>query len=763
MGIAEIFISNIFDIYPSEAFIKQFLSENSLDIGKILNHDFLKLSILYSYIWNIIYKTFPTKKDFINYVDFIKIIPEACPNKYDKAFIENILNTFMHLKIGMVAQFDFNNVFKQIEEFSKNLNDHKFLQNFLFRKWQYRFLNNSPPSNPHILMSFVELYKSYEAPDIYEYQINPINKNYNESIIFEDNDHIYLNEHEKIQYTIYKDYHYAMKAINQIGILFDVKTKMHDHILACWLNIFYTNYKDNHIHLFNCTGKHNNDPTCTYTINPTIVHILPCIFSKFIYVSYKKYPDIRALALNSIYHKHTADGIVSEATGVSEAAEIPMITQSYDHYIINRLEDLEINTPLGMHIGKYVIMDPVLKQEKTHDILMGLKTYEVIKDKLIQGYSYAIASPTVKGSYVIDLFNEVDILDHMAKGALPIVKDSIYVKPNITGIKIPDNKSPIDVIREHSQDTDKIISDSIRKNLRLIEILRHESMFTYFWKQHLDTQCPIRAFNGRNGMIQYFNFCYSYFLKNIDKIAGIECSWASGNNTATTAYKAVLLDNRPNPLSVLSVLFTLSNLNVMWSCKLYTSAKGMAYYRELLGDLAEVVEWPDLNVNKFHIDVYNNILKSSEFWKDINAEKTLIIQDDGVLLRPGIDRFMEYDYIGASWVDNIANEYIKKNITADLVGNGGFSLRTNSQMIRVCDTYVKEKSWLFYKNITQIPEDVYFIYGLKKLADCKLPIADLANQFASEQICHMGSLGVHKVWGYHGPDTVKQYFNALLQ
>ena len=762
MGVVEIFISNIFDIYPSEAFIKQFLADNSLDIGKILNHDFLKLSVMYSYIWNIIYKTFPTKKDFINYVEFIKIIPEACPTTYDKAFIENILNTFMHLKLGMVSQFDFNNVFKKIEEFSKNLNDHKFLQNFLFCKWQYRFLNNTPPSNPHILISFIELYKGYESPDIYKYQMNPINNNYNESIIFEENDDTYLNEHEKIQYTIYKDNHYAMKAINQIGILFDAGAAgavMHDHILTTWLNIFYSNYKDNHVHLFNCTGKHNNDPTCTYTIHPSVIHILPCIFSKFVYVSDKKYPDVRALALSSIYYKRIVDGIFrneaaveGEAAVASEAAN-KMFIQSYDHYIVNRIEDLAIG---NAGISNYIIMDPVLKQDKTHDILMGLKTYEAIKDKLIQGYSYAIASPTVKGSYVIDLFNEVDILDHMAKGALPIVKDSIYVKPNITGIKIPDGKSPIDIIRD---DSDKIVSDSIRKNIKLIEILRHERMFTYFWKQHLETTCPVRGWTGRNGMIQYFNFCYSYFLKNIDKIAGIDGAAANANATN----KVVLLDNRPNPLSVLSVLFTLSNLNITWSCKLYTSAKGLAYYRELLGDFAEVVELPALNVNKFHIDVYNNILKSSEFWKDINAEKTLIIQDDGILLRPGIDRFIEYDYIGASWVDNVGNEYIKKNITEDLVGNGGFSLRTNSQMIRVCDTYVKEKLWLFYKNVTQIPEDVYFIYGLKKLGDCKLPIADLANQFASEQICHMGSLGLHKVWGYHGPDTIKQYFDALLK
>jgi len=270
--------------------------------------------------------------------------------------------------------------------------------------------------------------------------------------------------------------------------------------------------------------------------------------------------------------------------------------------------------------------------------------------------------------------------------------------------------------------------------------------------------CQFRSINSRNGLLIYLNFVILYFFKKLENIIGLE-----DKNSRSKNYKVVILDNRPNILSVMSVLFTLANLNIMWSCKVYTSTSAKSYYDELLGDLAEIEIHPDLDVKKFHIDVYNNILKSSEFWKSIDSYKTLIIQDDGILLRPGMDRFINYDYIGASWVDNVANEYIKTNISDDLVGNGGFSLRTNDAMIAVTDKFVIEKQWLFYKNLTQIPEDVYFIYGLKQLKTYKLPDFKTGTEFASEQIFNNMSLGTHKIWAYHMGEISQNFFDAILQ
>ena len=58
------------------------------------------------------------------------------------------------------------------------------------------------------------------------------------------------------------------------------------------------------------------------------------------------------------------------------------------------------------------------------------------------------------------------------------------------------------------------------------------------------------------------------------------------------------------------------------------------------------------------------LLTSVWFYEQINAtaNKILIFQTDSCLLKEGIDKFIDYDYIGAPWA-HYNNE----------VGNGGFS------------------------------------------------------------------------------------------
>jgi hypothetical protein len=328
----------------------------------------------------------------------------------------------------------------------------------------------------------------------------------------------------------------------------------------------------------------------------------------------------------------------------------------------------------------------------------------------------------------------------------------MFVKTQITGYVAVAN--PVDCIKNQNQ----IVSDNIRKNLRYFALLKDKEVFKHYWKQHLDLSCPVRTINHKNGNLLWLNFVYLYFMKRLEKIISIE-DYETRQNSQ---YKVVLVDNRPNPMSIISVLFTLANLNVMWSCKIYTSRAGIEYYTKQLGEIAEIVHYEDLDVKKFHIDIYNNILKSSKFWKSIDSVKTLIIQDDGVLLRPGIEKFMKYDYIGASWVDNVANEYIKSHISEKLVGNGGFSLRTTQKMVEICEKYTKEKHWLFYKNITQIPEDVYFVYGLEHDSSSIMPEHSVGTEFASEEVCNLQSLGLHKVWSYHMAEITQKYLNGIL-
>ena len=746
MGLLEQFISNVFDIYPSDTFIQHFLSNNSLDINKILSHDFVKLSLFYSYIWNQVYKTYPTKRDFINYINTLKLVPEACSSNLEpanvKVFVEKTLNTFMHVRMGVLKHLDTNSIYMNVQSYLVDLQTPKFVEEQLRKKWEYRYLC-SPVVAPNLLKTFHMMYTSYKAPTIYQYQINPITGNYNEVVIFGESDLIYLTEHEQIQYTIYKDNHMFMKWIDNVGVLFEAK--MPKPLLELFIESLGTN---KYVNLLNCPYVESHDQCYCFNVAKEIYQLLPAVFSNFIYISSKEYPEMKSLSVNKDHAIYYLTQKVPESN-----VENNEYLKTYDRYVINSIDNVS-----KARINKYIVLDPMLPLHNgKKDVVCAPRTYnefgQAFKDA---GFDCCSTEEGCKADFIIDMYNEVDILNYMTHGSVPIVTNTntMFVRHLITGFVC--NKDPVAFLK--AQDLN-VLLQSIRNNLKYIQVIKDPLLFKYMWKQHLDLSCPVRTINFKNGLLLYTNFVYLYFVKKLEQIVGLE-----EKKSRSKEYKVVLLDNRASPLSILAILFSLSNLNVMWSCKVYTSSKAKPYYDSVLGNLVDIVHLPALDVRKFHIDVYNDILKSADFWQDIDAVKTLIIQDDGVLLRPGIDKFLEFDYIGASWVDNVANEYIKTHISEELVGNGGFSLRTNSLMIDICKKFEKEKKWLFYKNITHIPEDVYFIYGLKNLGcPVRMPSHSQGGEFASEQICNMNSLGFHKLWSYHIADVSQAYFNAVLK
>lgn len=142
-------------------------------------------------------------------------------------------------------------------------------------------------------------------------------------------------------------------------------------------------------------------------------------------------------------------------------------------------------------------------------------------------------------------------------------------------------------------------------------------------------------------------------------------------------------------------------------------------------------------------------------------KKALIVQDDGFLLKRGIERFLEWDYVGAPWADTRANEYIKHNINPELVGNGGLSIRSVDKMREVCEKYVLEKRELFYANLTCIPEDVYFTKYVIKIGG-KVAPNYIARYFAVEQVLEPTAIGIHKAWPYHTPEVFSRFVDAFF-
>jgi hypothetical protein len=141
-------------------------------------------------------------------------------------------------------------------------------------------------------------------------------------------------------------------------------------------------------------------------------------------------------------------------------------------------------------------------------------------------------------------------------------------------------------------------------------------------------------------------------------------------------------------------------------------------------------EWEVIHIKNIQInDIrdYNNLLTSKSFWLNIPYDNILIFQSDSMLLRNGIEEFLEYDYVGAPW--KFQNHG----------GNGGLSLRNKNAMIDILNKY----PYNGYQN-----EDVYFSNVLNVMNKYKLAPREVCMKFSCETIFQLGTLGEHAIDKY---------------
>lgn len=139
---------------------------------------------------------------------------------------------------------------------------------------------------------------------------------------------------------------------------------------------------------------------------------------------------------------------------------------------------------------------------------------------------------------------------------------------------------------------------------------------------------------------------------------------------------------------------------------------------------------------------YNSLLTLKEFWELIPAEKILIFQHDSLLLRKGIDEFMQYDFIGAP----IIHEQLGMPCM-----NGGLSLRSKSKMLDVIEN-------IPYNPNIHGNEDIYFCRGIEKVGG-KLPTKEVAQLFSVETIFGLQSFGVHAIYKWFTEEQCREILN----
>lgn len=161
-----------------------------------------------------------------------------------------------------------------------------------------------------------------------------------------------------------------------------------------------------------------------------------------------------------------------------------------------------------------------------------------------------------------------------------------------------------------------------------------------------------------------------------------------------------------------------------WELIVITTKENVEFFREGLKKNYKIY----FHLEKdFTVNDYNQLLTSYDFWNNLaEFNRVLIFQHDSIILRKGIEEFMEYDYVGAPW------KFQQHG------GNGGLSLRNPKSMLR---TILYEP----YKGL-QIDgnEDVYFSNHL--IGD--LAPREVCSKFSCESIFEMNTFGYHAIDKY---------------
>ncbi len=254
----------------------------------------------------------------------------------------------------------------------------------------------------------------------------------------------------------------------------------------------------------------------------------------------------------------------------------------------------------------------------------------------------------------------------------------------------------------------------------------------------------------------FYRFLLAYAHDNAERLDNVVPTQGSKN-------AVVVIDNRPNVLNAVAARITLANLkDGAWDLVVFCRKEHVSFYKSHMPENTQLVTDMPIASNRFSIALYNQMLKSTGFWRQLcKYDRVLLVQDDGMIVRAGLETHLAYDYIGAPWEKKNGYNSYMKDVCPSFVGNGGVSLRNPGAMVAVLETYEKESRALHFDGLQEIPEDVYFSRHTPLLG-FKVPSYEEAQLFASEQVLNPASLGFHKCWPYHTYEAVKDYFNAYL-
>ena len=232
---------------------------------------------------------------------------------------------------------------------------------------------------------------------------------------------------------------------------------------------------------------------------------------------------------------------------------------------------------------------------------------------------------------------------------------------------------------------------------------------------------------------------------------------------------AAIVDTRVDYTIATAVKANLRHLrahHAQWRLRVVHGTENAQFVRDSLADVRPV-EFVNLGVATMTEYDYNVLLKTPSFWRSMEADRCLIFQTDGLLLRPIPNAFLRFDWVGAPWTpdndvykgineDKVAIPTLDRSVR---VGNGGFSLRGVQAMERICTEHAAESQ-------PAEQEDVFLVRNLHRHG---YNIADLesAATFALEvpipehAVDTSRLVAIHQAWNFVRPEVLAQLLQII--
>ena len=209
-------------------------------------------------------------------------------------------------------------------------------------------------------------------------------------------------------------------------------------------------------------------------------------------------------------------------------------------------------------------------------------------------------------------------------------------------------------------------------------------------------------------------------------------------------YTAMIIEPRCHPALELVLKNFNKNLNEDWQFLIFHGNNNLDYINNIINQYEfndRQIKLKHVKVNNLSINEYNLFMYSEYTYSYIDTEIFLIFQTDTLLsdiYSKNINNYLNYDYVGAPWVNK------KYNYVNYKCGNGGLSLRRKNKMLEI----LRNKG--FFKNKKKMlcfNEDMFFsnlIY--KNNIILNKPSFEESQLFSVESSFCDKSVGIHKPW-----------------